>query len=273
MRTMRATRGVAVLVAAVAALGACSDPAPEPEPSPAPVDTVVTSPVVSETASPTVAADAECENAAAVAADPIRRTNAPVRVDVDGDGIPENVLIALDPTAPVGCQAFLVVQILDVVYSASIWEAGPQSGLTEPSIHSFADINGEPGAEILVVEAAGASTQFVGAFVLTDTALERITFDGASDSSVPEAGDLFPYGGSVGHLEGVDCTDEGTIVVSSAVPGSTEEDLEGGVYNVERTFYRLEGEELHEESNTRDQVRIQRLEQFPEFAAGPFGSC
>ena len=270
---MRATAPPAVLIAVLAAFGACSDPQPEPEPNPEPVETVVTSPAPSVTPTGTAAVEDECENQAAVVADPVRRLSAPTRVDIDGDTVPENVFIAFDPTAPVGCQAFIVVQILDDIYSAAIWEKGPESGLPRPSIYSFVDLNGVPGSEILVAEAAGASTQFLGAFVLEADALSRIRITGANDSRFPEVGDLFPYGGSVGHLETTDCAEDGTLVVSTAVPGSSQEDLENGTYSVERTFYRLDGAELRKEGKTRDFVPIERLEQIPEYAVGPFGSC
>ncbi len=266
---MRFLRTAAIAAVAAVVLGACSDdPAPEPEPSPSPLDTVATTP-----APTTPTGEAACPNEPEVVADPTRRLQAPVREDVDGDNFPEEIFIAFDPGGAIGCRAFIVVDIDDTLQSVAIWEVGPQSGLPRPSIHGFVDINGEEGAEILVDEAAGASTQFVGAFVFADGSLSRITVPGGGGSSFPELGDLFPYGGSVGHLDAVDCAEDGTIVVSTAVPGRSQEDLENGIYTVERTFFRLDGAELHKEGKTREQVPVGDLEQYPEFAAGPFGSC
>lgn len=265
---MRFLRAAAVVVVATVVLAGCSDdPAPEPEPSPSPLQTVATTPA------PTASEEAACPNESVVVADPMKRLQAPVRRDVDGDVAPEDVYIASDPGDAIGCQAFIVVAIDATFHSVPIWEAGPQSGLPQPSIHGFVDIDGEPGVEILVNEAAGASTQFVGAFVFADGSLSRITVPEGAGASFPEFGDLFPFGGSVGHLDAVDCADDGTIVVSAAVPGRSQEDLENGIYTVARTFFRLDGAELRKEDTTREQVPVGDLEQYPEFAAGPFGSC
>ena len=267
MRLLRTA--VIVAVAATVLAGCNDDPAPEPEPSPSPVETIATTPAPT----PIPTEEAACSNESTVVADLTLRLQPPARVDVDGDRFPEEVFIAFDPGATIGCQAFLVVGIDNTFHSVAVWETGPQSGLPRPSIHGFVEINGDPGAEILVDEAAGASTQFVGAFVFADGALSRITVQGGIDSSGPELGHLFPFGGSVGHLDAVDCAEDGSIVVASAVPGSSQEDLEGGIYSLERTFFSLTGAELRKEGKTREQIPIGDLEQYPEFAAGPFGSC
>ncbi len=263
-------RWVTIVAIASVVLAACSDSEPEAEPSPSPLETVATT--LTSTLGPTVSEEIFCPNEAVVS-DPDRRLQAPVRTDVDGDGSPEDVYVAFDSTGTIGCQAFLVVRAEETFHSQPIWEAGVQGGLPRPSIHGFVEINGAPGVEILVDEAGGASTQFVGAFVFGDRGLSRIAVKGGVPSSVSGVGDLFPYGGSVGHLEAVDCAPDGTIVVSSAVPGSSQEDLEEGIYNVQRTFYLLDGAVLRKEGATREQVPVERLNEFPEYAAGPFGSC
>ena len=265
----------ALLVAVLAA--ACDEqPAPEPPPSPSPV---ATTPVVSP-ATPTVVTTSPpprvsaCANEASVAADPASRRGSTVRADVDGDGLQDEIGIGLDPAGPLGCQAFLVVETTTEAYAVPVWEAGPEAGLPRPVLHGVVDLDGEPGDEILVDEAAGASTQFVGAFVFDDGALARITVEGGLPGSASGAtGDLFAYGGSVGHIEAVDCAADGTFVVSTAVPGASQEDLERGVYDIERRFFTLNGSVLAPERTEREQVPIDRLERFPEFAAGPFGSC
>ena len=262
---------IVAIVGVSVVLVACSDAEPEPEPSPSALEPAAPTLTPTVSASPTATEALACPNQA-VAADPARRSGGRYRMDVDGDRFPEDVFIASDPVGTLGCQAFIVVEIQDVFYSEPIWENGADGGLPAPSIHGFADIDGDGGVEILVDEAGGASTQFVGAFVFRAGDLSRVTVPGGISSS-PELEGLFAYGGSVGHLEAVDCAPDGTIVVSSAVPGSSQEDLENGIYSVERTFYLLRGAELRKQGATREQVPAESLNEFPEYSAGPFGSC
>jgi hypothetical protein len=131
------------------------------------------------------------------------------------------------------------------------------------------DIDGGAGEEILVDEAAGASTQFVGAFIYSDDALQRVTVSGGLDqASAAGTENLFPYGGSVGHVEAVDCTSSGTVVVSTAMPGSSQ-----GSYEIERRFYAFDGAVLKREDVESARVPIARLSRFPEYSSSPFGSC
>jgi len=209
-----------------------------------------------------------CANEPVIAADASRQLGTSARGDVDGDGIEDQIRLAADPEGPEGCTAFVVAEIGGSVASAPVWEVGREGGLPQPRIHGFADIDGRPGNEILVDEAAGAATQFVGAFVLVDGDLQRITADGGI---VPEAGpfaDLFPYGGSVGHAEAVDCTKDG-IVVSTAVPAAS-----GSMrYEVERRFFTYDDGTLDKADVVTETVPSQNLNRFPEYASGPFGSC
>jgi hypothetical protein len=81
--------------------------------------------------------------------------------------------------------------------------------------------------------------------------------------------DLFPFGGSVGHLEGVDCGEDGTVVASSAVPSGG-----GGVlYDLTRRFLTIEDGRFVQDRVRTERVTIDQLQTFPEYQAGPFGSC
>jgi hypothetical protein len=211
-----------------------------------------------------------CDNQERVVADPAARVGG-VGEDIDDDGEEDTIFIAVDGPAESGCRAFLVVDDGSEILAAPVWEIGPEGGLPQPRIVALVDVDGEPGAEIVVTEAAGASSEFVGLFTVYDGSLARVTIDGPSEDEVTD--DLFAYGGSVGHIEGVGCTEPGTVVASTAVPGDQPGDLEEGIYGVERKLFEFEGATLVSAGTERERVPIDRLERFPEFASGPFGTC
>ena len=227
-------------------------------------------PTATDTSSPIV-----CPNESAVAADLGRQVGPSTETDIDGDGALDKVRLAADPAGPEGCRTFIVVDVGGVsTVAAPVWEVGSQGGLPQPRIHGFVDIDGRPGAEILVDEAAGASTQFVGAFVYLDDDLQRVTADGGLGAEVPSgAADLFPYGGSVGHVEAVDCAGDETIVVSVALPSADQAAAQEGIYEVRRRFFVFDGGVLERDEVETEDVPIDELDRFPEYAASPFGSC
>jgi len=233
----------------------------------------VGTPGVSPATSPTSASAGACANEAAIAGDPARQIGTTSSADVDGDGLQDRIRLAMDPAGPPGCAAFVVAALANgSVVAAPVWEIGPQGGLSQPDVLGVADIDGDSGREILVNEAAGASTQFVGAFVFLDGDLARVTVTGGFASEVPGAADLFAYGGSVGHIEAVDCTAEG-IVVSSAVP--SDETAAGGeiTYEVERRFFRFDGSVAERADVSVHTVTADELDRFREFGSAPFGTC
>ncbi len=146
-----------------------------------------------------------------------------------------------------------------------VLKRGEVAGLT-PSLHGLREIDGEPGLEIVVNEAAGASTQFVGVYRVGEEAIEQLRFPKGT------AG-LFAFGGSVGHLEAVDCSGRANVVVSSAVPAPGEGALEENLYRVGRIFINYEGSRPEVESKEIQRVPIEDLDRFPEYANSPFGSC
>ena len=191
--------------------------------------------------------------------------------DIDGDGSDDPVAIVTDDGGDTGCRTFILVDIEGGAVSEPIWVHEEQGGLTAPRINSVAQIDGRLGFEILVDEMTGASTQFVGAFTLVDGMLERLEPPEAADDIWAGSSDgVFPYGGSVGHIEGADCHADGGIVVSAALPAGPSENT----YVVVRRFFDIEGAELTLRDTERPIATAKEVfEDFPEFRASPFGSC
>jgi hypothetical protein len=193
-----------------------------------------------------------------------------LRGDVDGDGLPDTVRIAVDPAGGVGCQAFVVLQTASGARTAartaaaiSQWESTPV--LPAPHLRSLAQIDAVPGGEIVIDVAAGASTQFEGVYTLSQGDLVSLTVKGAPFSG------LFAYGGSVGHLDGEACSQGGEVVVSSA----TFKGPSGTRYKVVRRFFRpAVGALQYIRGRTQRQlVRLSQLPGLPEFSGPPFAGC
>jgi hypothetical protein len=239
----------ALLLAVCLALVACSGDAEPP----------------SRAAPPTTAApvpDPACPNQEAVVTDVSLRTGNPASGDVDGDGAADTVSVHYDPQGEPGCQAFVVAESSETTIAGALETWRSEFGLPMPTLNALQDVDGRAGDEIVVNMGAGASTQFVGIMVAEDGVLRQVTAD------VPGqvAPGMFAFGGSVGHLDAVDCAPGGGVVASSALP-------HGDAYRVERTFYDLSGAELVREDREVERVRIEEIDRFPEYAASPFGSC
>lgn len=192
--------------------------------------------------------------------------------DVDGDGKDDRVWLSSDLSAPPGCQNFLTVETETTAYWVATDSSEVASSLQTPRLNLVSDIDGEPGAEVIADLEAGASTQFLGIFKLTGTGLERVVVDGKGPGPFAGSGtDLLPYGGSVGHLEAVDCSDDGYVVMSAAVPAGDGADR----YVVERRFFTMTTSALvlEKEQTEKRTVSGLKIDDFPEFAASPFGSC
>ncbi|MEA2452096.1 MAG: hypothetical protein QOG04_806 [Actinomycetota bacterium] len=194
--------------------------------------------------------------------------------DVDGDGSDDKVTIALDPAGDRGCKSFLVVTARDgdAIYSTAVDPSGVPRSLPAPSLSSLVELNGDPGLEAIVNVEAGASTQFVAAFTLTDRGLEQIAVEGKGPGPFAETGqDLFAFGGSVGHIEGVDCGDNGLVHLVAAIPvGDSAE-----TYRVDHRFFRPDGTKLVLDSslNATERLSASDLATVPGFSTSPFGSC
>lgn len=185
-------------------------------------------------------------------------------VDLDDDGIDERLILAKDPNGSRGCQVILGVTgpSLGELFLPIDDEVSFDLGL--PAVVGVAEIDGGAPKEIIVNLVSGASTGFAGLFSIRDGRLVRITVEGDSPYSR-----LFPFGGSVGHLEGSDCSGAGTIVISSATA------VRRGRYKVVRRFFESAdvGFVLDEPATETEVVPPKDLETFTEFAAAPFASC
>ena len=258
---------IAVALAAGVLAGCSEEESPPPTTQPeVPLTTLPPATAATPVAEPSVPPAGECANQGDVAVNPLNRIAGPLIGDVTGDATPDRVYLSMDEAGPAGCQAFVVVsETVTLVAPIEGWD--PSSGLTAPRFEGLHQIDGRPGAEIVVHLAAGASTQFVGAFSATGGIIERIETT-ATDEASSGSGDLFAFGGSVGHLEAVDCTEDGLVVVSSAIP-------RGQRYQVTRSFYAPSGATLEPSTpaTRRAVVALEQVEDFPEFASSPFGSC
>lgn len=142
---------------------------------------------------------------------------------------------------------------------------GAEASVVPPSVSGLANIDGRDGSEVIVRLISGASTEFYVAFSAAGGRLEGLTVQGG------EFGDLFPSGGSVGHLQQTDCRDAGSIVVATAVP-------QGDRYLLRRAVFDFDGKTFSRNAaaSTKELVAADDLASgaVPEFASGaPFSSC
>lgn len=254
-------RLLTVLVCALA-LAACTEDAPEP--------------IDGDNGGVTHRTDpqARCANESSVVDSTSVPTEGVLTGDVDGDKADDTIYIATDDDADAGCRSFIVVSGDGTIYSAPLDPSGTPRALPEPSLQSVIELDHDPGKEIVVNLDAGASTQFVGVFKVTHEGLERVTLEGRAPGPFAQDagnGNLFATGGSVGHLDAVDCLGPELIVMSAAVPiGASAER-----YEVERRFFRLNGTTLELQPGATEVHEVEGLtvERFREFAGSPFGSC
>jgi hypothetical protein len=198
-------------------------------------------------------------------AGPLRSPPAPRGVggDVDGDGRSDRVYLIVDPSAEPGCRAFVVVRSRDRLSAAALDDSLISFELGFPRLNSLPAIDSEPGLEIVVDVAQGASTSFVE--VLTFSQGRPAPVRPALISGIPAG--LFAHGGSVGHLDAVDCR-RGLVMVSSAAARSRG-------YLVTRRFLEPHGSRwlLRPSLTQRNTIRPQQIGRFEEFSAPPFASC
>jgi hypothetical protein len=256
---------VAVVLVVAWLLAACSNDEPLARaPQGPPIDTTLAPSIAPATFAPTPGVS-DCSGADP--ANALNRVSGPLIGDIDGDGAPDHVYLTLDAGAPEGCRAFVVVSGV-ATFAAAIDDWDAAAGLASPSLNRLAQVDGRPGAEIVVNLAAGASTQFVGAWSGFDGRLERIVADDRAGDPATAGGTLFAFGGSVGHLEAVDCTPTAEVVISSAIP-------KGARYQVERSFYHPDGASLKLDIAQTEHpvVSANEIDDFTEFGASPFGTC
>lgn len=250
---MRWVVGLALVVTLVSCSG--DPPAARPEPS------TPTTQAPTETPSSPAPSEVACADEAATG----ERLPGALEGDVDGDGTVDEIFLVRSDPSSAECALLLVVRGSAATYAVSTQDpAGPYS-MTEPRLNGIAEIDDDPGVEVLVDVEAGASTQFLGMFTIDDGELVRVRVGG--DSGL---GDLFPYGGSVGHIEAANCVaddESADVVIAVATP-------RGSRYLVERTFYSFEdGGTLTEVNRDEERVPVEALSQDNDYVTSPFGSC
>ena len=182
--------------------------------------------------------------------------------DVDGDGRSDRVSLFVDRTAEPGCRALVVVRDREGIEAATFDDGVVSFELGLPRLSSLHDIDSEEGLEVVVDIAVGASTAFVGVFSMASGRLERVR--STRLPNIPAG--LFAHGGSVGHLDAVDCRRK-LVMISSAVS-------QGRGYEVTRRFLEPGGDRwrLRGSLTTRSSIRPQHIARFEEFSAAPFSS-
>lgn len=261
-------------VVCLALLGAACSDAPDPRSARPSPNERSRSPAAAGNPSPAeTSTPGSCSNEAAVVTDRTGQIGDSAQADVDGDGLIDQVAVVADEDGSRGCRAFVIADLGGGgVAVAPVWEVGPEGGLPQPRLNSAVDINSDGRDEAVVDEAAGASTQFVGVFTFVDGDLQRMSAEGRALSSDVGGVELFGYGGSVGHLDAIDCAARGRVVVTQAVPTS-DPNAAAGVYEVTRRFAEVNGATLGLVYVERTATRDTSFARFPEFAGSPFAGC
>lgn len=253
---------IALLVVCLLLTACADDPEPEPTPPPTPTAAATPTPTATPAPTPSPAAPA-CANQDAVVSDSSLRTGESASGDVDGDGVEDSVSIHFDPAGPDGCQAFVVAESDGGTVAGPLETWREDFGLPMPTINTLTDVDGEPGDEVVVNMGAGASTQFVGLVSASGESLVQVMPEGLPDQA---AQGMFGFGGSVGHLEAVDCARFGGVVSSFAIP-------RGNRYRVERRYLVFRGDDLQFSHVEVERVAPDLIDRLPEYSASPFGSC
>jgi hypothetical protein len=251
-----------VVVVAALVLTGC-DPAAEPAAAPttparSPSASPSPSPSPSPTAEPVTGSDCPNEATAVVSEEPINASG----TSGAGGGDEVEVAVVVDREAPLGCQAFLVATVGNVI-SSNVIEGDLQLDFNPPQIRALSDVDGVEGPEAFVTVQSGASTEFGMLFLLDP--VRPVRFEDPDRGN----GDLLAFGGSVTHLDGAACVpgEDGTVVISTA--GS-----QAKRYRLERRFYRFEDDLLIEIRSEMLTVSFKQLvNDFPEFSTQPFSNC
>lgn len=243
---------------ALVLLGGCSQQEPPPAAEPSPSTADASPPGARPTLVPRCANQDEAISSGEV-------VGGEVSGDVDGDGSDDLVYLVRDGDGAVGCQTFLVAETAAGSLATPTSEADVSYSLQAPRVNSLIQVDGSGGLEVLVDLEQGASTQFLGMFKVTATGLEKVRILGGS-----AYGDLFPYGGSVGHMEASNCTDErgADVLIAMATPNATD-------YTIRTVLYEMKGASLrplplHEQPPVATGADVGLPEGFD---SSPFGDC
>jgi hypothetical protein len=185
--------------------------------------------------------------------------------DVDGDGSPDDVTVAVDEGARPACRAFVAVRTAEgSTYSAAFDPSAVPGAAIKPQIIGFPDF-GDPGAEIVVDTAALADGALAQLFTLTEGGLLRVAAPAFED------GNFLVEGGGVTHPQGAGCTAGRALVLSMASAS-----IEGKNYEVTRQIYDVTGDDLEftgPDITTRTVPAAQLTTEFPEFRSPHFDAC
>jgi len=239
-------------VAMTLVLGACSE---EDDPAAQPSTTTQVTPPKTTPASPSPPCAGEIASG--------DRLPGTLEGDVDGDGRVDEIYLVRSDAANAECRTLLVVRAAGTTYAISTEDPDMPSSLPQPRLNRLAHVDDEGGAEVLVDVEAGAATQFVAMFTIDGGDLVRVRL--AGDAGL---GDLFPYGGSVGHIEASNCPvdDSSDVVIALATP-------RGSRYLVERTYYDLDDGTLVEVARDEERLEVAALSREHDYVTSPFGSC
>lgn len=155
----------------------------------------------------------QCSNQAEAERSAVEQAEA-VPGDIDGDGGPESIFVVTDEGGSPGCIGFVVVDLEGELASVAVSYPDIDPGFGFPSLSSVASINDLEGEEIVVNVTAGASTQFVSVYTFDGTGLLEVAYENGFGD---EAAGVFGFGGSVGHVEAIDCLAD-RVVASTATP-------------------------------------------------------
>ncbi|HEU4480842.1 MAG TPA: hypothetical protein VFS18_03075 [Actinomycetota bacterium] len=216
----------------------------------------------SASSAPVAVGPLPCPDQEDTVTDPAAREGGSLSADVDDDGVSDEIFLVVDEGGPEGCRVFLVGELADGVHPLPLDHELLTLEGARPRLVMVGQIDGTGGADVVVMLHAGASTEFEGVFAFDRG---RWMQRGTKGS---EAGDLFPYGGSVTHLEASDCGRPGTIVVTSAF-------TQGDRYVVEERAFVFNGRDFVLDPSSKDvsEVGLEEIDSVEAFSTPPFGSC
>ena len=103
-----------------------------------------------------------------------------MRGDVTDNGAADEVFIAVDEGAEIGCRALLFVRSDEGTSAASLDVEDTDLGLGLPALAGLRQIDGDGGSDVIVNMAAGAATLFAGVFTFADGGLEQVRIEAVS---------------------------------------------------------------------------------------------
>jgi Tol biopolymer transport system component len=216
-----------------------------------------------------------CLSEAEAAGDPSLRKPGSLRGDVDGDGLDDEVSVAIDPQSEEPtCRYFLVVHTAGGAVAARI-DLTYLEGIDQElfGLQSLAEVNDQPGLEVFVRVHSGVAMEFGQLYTMAGGTLTLMVSTGPDSDN-----GLFAYGGSLSGLSGVDCAEEpGHLILGTAAPDGNAWTVDRWPLVVEGYTVRLDPSlpEAHEQHTLSDEeiASGELAERFREFGEAPFDDC